>query len=186
MGFEKGNRRGSYWDDAKKIDQFIQDFPFHTTGRTEKDFENGFSLAMMTKQKEFNNEVITQVDKTKKVKSVHCFGKKNRPDLTFSEDGIAFEIKLITYGGLSEAIGQGFLYRLNYKFAFIILVISEYQDKEKTNSNRDLYYDISDGKEKDLEDILTYLSEEMNIFTYIVPAFDIKKTGKKKCIAFFK
>ena len=32
-------RRGKYWDDCKRIDSLINNFPFHTTGRNEKDFE---------------------------------------------------------------------------------------------------------------------------------------------------
>ncbi len=178
MGFEPVKRKGSYWEDVKKIDEVIKGFPFHTTGKSEKDFENGFSTALMTMQSEFKNEVITQIDKTRKVKSVFCFGKNNRPDLTLSEDGIAFEIKYLSYGGFNEAIGQSFIYRLQYKFVFIILIIDE--------KSKELYYDIAEGKEKNLEDILNYLSQTMNIFTYIVPAFEIKKLGTNKCLSFFK
>ncbi len=178
MGFEPVRRRGSHWDDSVKIDTIIKAFPFHTTGKTERDFENGFSTTMMTMQSNFSNEVITQIDKTRKVKSVFCFGKNNRPDLTLSEDGIAFEIKFVKYGGLNEAIGQGYIYRLQYKFVFIILVIDE--------NTKDLYFSIENGEEKDIEDILNHLAETMNIFTYIVPAFEIKKPGIRKCISYFK
>jgi hypothetical protein len=180
MGFEPVKRRGSYWEDVKKIDEVIKDFPFHTTGKCEKDFENGFSTALMAMQSDFENEVITQIDKTRKVKSVFCFGKNNRPDLTISKDGIAFEIKYFSNSsdGFNEAIGQGYLYRLQYKFVFIILVIGE--------KKKDLYYNIAEGKEKNMEDILYHLSKEMNIFTYIVPAFEIKKPGTSKCLTFFK
>jgi len=178
MSFEAGRRKGSVWDDANKLNTLLHDFPFHTTGKSEKDFEKGFSSHLMASKSNFKNEVITQIDKTKSVQSVYCFGKKHRPDLTINEDGLAVEIKFITYAGLKEAIGQGYFYRLRYKFVFLILVISE--DK------KDLYFNISEGKEKDLEDILESMSESLNIFTYFVPAFVIKKPGIKKCIAFFK
>ena len=178
MGFEPVRRRGSYWNDVQKVDEVIRNFPFHTTGKSEKDFENGFSSALMAMKSNFENEVITQIDKTRKVKSVFCFGKNNRPDLTISEDGIAFELKFVSYGGFNQAIGQGYIYRLQYKFVFIILVIDE--------ENKDLYYDIAEGKEKNVEDILFHLSETMNVFTYIVPAFEIKKLGTNKCLSYFK
>jgi len=178
MAFEKGIRRGPIWNDVKKVHDFINDFPLYTTGKTEKDFENGFSTTLMAVKKQFENDVITQIDKSQKVNSVYCFVKNNRPDLTIGKDGIAFEIKYTDYGSLNSAIGQGYIYRLDYKFVFLVLVISE--------AIKDLYYEIADGKEKQLEDILFHLSEEMNIFTYIVPSFPIKKVGTPKCLSFFR
>lgn len=177
MGFEPVRRRGSYWEDTVHVDKIIRDFPFHTTGDSEKEFERGFSTTLMAMKGSFQNEVVTQIDKMKTVKSVYAFGKNNRPDLTIGEDGIAFEIKFVTYGGLKEAIGQGYIYRLRYKFVFLILVISQ--------DSKELYFDLDEGKEKDVEDILISLAQEMNIFTYIVPAFDIKRAGVRKCIGFF-
>jgi hypothetical protein len=176
MGFEPSRRIGSLWNDAIKVDGIIRSFPFYTTGKSEKAFEANFSSHLMADSKIFENDVITQIDKTKKVKSVYCFGKNNRPDLTIGEDGLAFEIKYIDYGSLNAAIGQGFIYRLDYKFVFLILVLSE--------DAKELYYEIAEGKEKQLEDILKYLSEDMSIFTYIVPSFEIKKVGVTKCIPF--
>ena len=131
----------------------------------------------MAKKTNFKNKIITQIDKTEKVVSVYCFGKNHRPDLTINNDGIAVEIKFTSYGGLKEAIGQGYFYRLKYRFTFLVLVISE--------KNKQLYEDIENGKEKDLEDILKILAIEKNIFTYIVPSFVIKKPGIRKCICFF-
>jgi hypothetical protein len=40
-------------------------------------------------------------------------------------------------------------------------------------------------EEKDLEDILQHLAKNMNIFSYVVPAFNVKP-GIKKCIPFFE
>ena len=117
MGFEVGRRRGSMWDDVNKINDMVINFPFHTTGKSEKSFENGFSTAILTNQNNFENEIITQIDKTTTVKSIYCFGKNHRPDLTINNDGIAIEIKFVKYDGLKEAIGQGYLYR------FILIVI---------------------------------------------------------------
>ena len=177
MGFKPTRRRGQYWDDAHALHEFLCGFPFHTTGRKEHDFETGFGTAMLASQKQFKSQVITQIDKTTTVQSVHCFGKKHRPDITLDESGIAIEIKYITYDGLKEAIGQGFLYRMRYRFVFLVLVVSE--------ERKVIYDDLHAAKEKDLEDSLSYLAGQLNIFTYIVPAFSLKP-GVRKCFAFFE
>ncbi len=177
MGFEAVRRRGKYWDDAKELDSIINDYPFHTTGKNERDFENGFATTLMNNKEKFNSEVITQIDKTTTVQSVYCFGKRHRPDMTLDNDGIAIELKFVNYAGLQDAIGQGYLYRLNYRFVFLILVISE--------SRRKIYDDLDTKEEKDLKDILQHLADTMNIFTYVVPAFKIKP-GMKKYISFFE
>ena len=178
MGFEPTKRRGSIWEDAKTLNELILEYPFNMTGKDEKDFEMGFSSTLVNKKPPFNNSVISQTSKSAKVESVYCFGKNHRPDLTINEDGIAVEMKLVPYEGLKQAIGQGFIYRLRYKFVFLVLIIS---DEKKS-----FYEDLADGKEKDLEDLLSYLSEKMNIFTYIVPTFNITKPAMKKCVSFFK
>ncbi len=177
MGFERAIRSGKYWDDCKAVDSLIKDFPFHTTGKSERDFENGFATMLMTRKSSFNSNVITQIDKSTTVQSVYCFGKKHRPDMTLDENGVAIELKFVTYAGLKDAIGQGFLYRLRYKFIFLILVISQ----ERSS----IYEDLSMQKEKDLHDTLRYLADNMNIFTYVVPSF-LTKPGVHKCISFFE
>jgi len=177
MGFEPGRKRGQYWESCKKLDEIIRDFPFHTTGKSEKDFETGFSTVLMAREKDFRpTKVITQIDKASTVQSVYCFGKNHRPDITLGDDGAAIELKFVTYAGLREAIGQGFLYRLRYKFAFLILIISE--------DRASIYNDLAINEEKDLHDTLRYLADTINIFTYVVPAF-VPKPGIKKCISFF-
>lgn len=182
MGFELVRRRGKYWDDCKQLHRFLKKYPFHTTGKNERDFENGLAsfllgMEISSKEKPFNAPVISQIDKKTKVQSVYCFGKNHRPDIAFGENGIAIEMKFVTYAGLKEAIGQGFLYRLRYKFVFLVLIISE--------SRSVIYDDLHENKEKDLHDTLKYLAKTMNIFTYVVPAFEVK-LGKKKCISYFE
>ena len=177
MGFEAGRRRGNLWEDAKRLDRLIKDFPFNTTEKSERDFETGFATTLMATRLSFKNNIITQIDKSSTVRSVYCFGKKHRPDLTFNEDGIAIEIKFVSYAGLTKAIGQGYLYRLQYKFVFLILVISEERKR--------IYEDLNKREEKDLEDTLRHLAKRMNIFTYVVPAFNVQP-GIKKCIPFFE
>lgn len=178
MSFETGRRRGKYWDDVKKLDELFHDYPFHTTGKNERDFENGIASTLMAMRKQFNGKVITQIDKTTTVKSIYCFGKRHRPDFTLDENGVAIEVKFITYSQLKEAIGQGHLYRLRYRFVILLLIVSE--------AKKDVYVNIAEGKEKDLENVLQHLADNMNIFTYIVPAFKISQPGMKKCISFFE
>ena len=44
---------------------------------------------------------------------------------------------------------------------------------------KDVYEKAVNGEEKDLEDILKYLADDMNVFTYIVPAFSLKNNQKR-------
>jgi len=176
MGFEVARRKGNYWEDCKKLDELINNYPFHTTGKSERDFENGFASTLMTVKSTFNSSVITQIDKTSTVQSIYCFGKNHRPDMTLNDNGVAIELKFVTYAGLKDAIGQGYLYRLRYKFVFLVLIISE--------ERAYIYEDLHTNKEKDLQDTLRYLADTMNIFTYVVPAFDLKP-GVNKCISYF-
>ncbi len=177
MSFESSRRRGRFWEDAKVLHKIINDYSFDSTGRNERDFENGFASVMRTLEGDFNCQVITQIHKSTTVKSIYCFGKKHRPDMTLDENGIAVELKFITYAGLKDAIGQGYLYRLRYRFVFLVLVISE--------DRKSIYEDLSNEKEKDLEDTLQHLADNMNIFTYVVPAFSLKP-GMKKCYSYFE
>ena len=176
MSFKVGRRRGTYWDDCKELDAVINDFPFHTTGKNERDFEIGFATHLIAIEKMFNGTIFSQIDSATTVESVYCFGKSHRPDITIDHDGIAIEIKFITYEGLKNAIGQGFLYRLKYRFVFLVLVISEGRSK--------IYNDLHVHEERDMQDTLRYLAKSMNIFTYVVPTFKLNP-GTKKCISFF-
>ena len=179
MGFKSGKRYGSFWEDAKQLHQLIQKFPFNQTGKKEHEFEGKFASTLMFHESDFVSDIITQSDKSTTVKSVYCFGKRHRPDMalmTPEEDVIAIELKFITYAGLKEAIGQGYIYRLRYRFVFLILIISE--------RKKSIYEALDSGKEKDLEDTLSHLAQNMNIFTHVVPSFNLKP-GMRKCIHFF-
>ena len=46
-------------------------------------------------------------------------------------------------------------------------------------SYKDVYEKAVNGEEKDLEDILKYLADDMNVYTYIVPAFSLTKGQKR-------
>jgi len=98
-------------------------------------------------------------------RSVYLFGKKHRPDLTINDDGIAIEIKYLSgsLDGLKQAIGQSIFYRVRYRFVMNVFVIAE--------KYKDTYLKGANEEEKDLEEIFQDLSTDMNIFSYIVPAF---------------
>ena len=178
MSFESGRRYGRFWNDAIELNKLFRKHNFNNTSKNEREFEIGLANALDTLNDNFNCEIISQTNRRTTVKSVHCFGKNHRPDITLDENGIAIELKFIRGSGLKEAIGQGYLYRLKYRFVFLILVISE--------SKKSFYEDLCSGKEKDLEDTLKHLAKKMKIFTYIVPAFEPRKgPGMKKCQAYF-
>jgi hypothetical protein len=181
MAFKTGRKFGKYWEDVKQLDKYIHDHDFNSTSKTEKSFENGFANSLKALQDRFNTELVTQVHRSARVGSVHCFGKNHRPDMTYvdidkQDDIIAIELKKISYAGLKSAIGQGLIYRMKYRFVLIVLIMS---DKCK-----DTYLEIENGQDQNLEDMLKYLAEENNIFTYIVPAFPVKP-GIRKVISFY-
>lgn len=180
MGFEKGKRTGKNWEDILFIDSLIKNSDKKTngsimniTGKEEKDFELRFSSLLDANKVKLNGNLISQKNKDTTVKQIYCFGKKHRPDMTINDDGIAIEIKYINdnFDGVKMALGQSLMYRLRYKFVINVIVISE--------KNKDVYEKAVNGEEKDLEDILKFLADDMNVFTYIVPAFSLKNNQKR-------
>lgn len=180
MGFEKGKRTGKNWEDILFIDSLIKNSDKKTngsimniTGKEEKAFELRFSSLLDANKVKLNGNLISQQNKDTTVKQIYCFGKKHRPDMTINDDGIAIEIKYINdnFDGVKMALGQSLMYRLRYKFVINVIVISE--------KNKDVYEKALNGEEKDLEDILKYLADDMNVFTYIVPAFSLKNNQKR-------
>lgn len=180
MGFEKGKRTGKNWEDILFIDSLIKNSDkknngsiMNITGKEEKDFELRFSSLLDANKVKLNGNLISQQNKDTTVKQIYCFGKKHRPDMTINDDGIAIEIKYINdnFDGVKMALGQSLMYRLRYKFVINVIVISE--------KNKDVYEKAVNSEEKDLEDILKYLAADMNVFTYIVPAFSLKNNQKR-------
>ena len=180
MGFEKGKRTGKNWEDILFIDSLIKNSDkknngsiMNITGKEEKDFELRFSSLLDANKVKLNGNLISQQNKDTTVKQIYCFGKKHRPDMTINDDGIAIEIKYINdnFDGVKMALGQSLMYRLRYKFVINVIVISE--------KNKDVYEKAVNGEEKDLEDILKYLADDMNVFPYIVPAFSLKNNQKR-------
>jgi len=175
MGFEKGIRRGLAWDDVIAIDTIIKKTRFAINAKTERDFELYLTGKLTEHADKLNGKVFSQINQETIVKSVYCFGKRHRPDLTIDENGIAIEIKHLSgsLDGIKLALGQSLLYRLRYKFVFNIIIL----DKK----HKETYFKASKGEERDLEDIFKDMSEESNIFSYIVPAFPAEP-NLKSCI----
>ena len=166
MVFQPGPRRGNVWDDVRTLDTIIKNTHFKLNGKNERDFEFAFMSTVAANKDLIHGDIHSQVDKDTIVRSVYLFGKKHRPDLTINEDGIAVEIKFLSNSldGLKQAIGQSIFYRVRYRFVMNLFVI----DKKY----KDTYLKGAKEEEKDLEDICKNLSSEMNIFSYLVPAFD--------------
>ncbi len=175
MGFEKGIRRGSVWDDVIAIDQIIRRMSFALTANTEREFEFAFTQALAAHSDRLKGKIYSQTDQETIVKSVYCFGKRHRPDLTINEDGIAIEIKYLSdsLDGIKLALGQSLLYRLRYKFVINVFILSE--------KHKETYLKACNGEERDLEDIFKDLGSDSNIFSYIVPAFS-PVPNLKRCI----
>ena len=180
MGFEKGKRTGKNWEDVLFIDSLLKNADkkssgsiMNITGKEEREFELRFSTILDANKGKINGEIVSQQNKDTTVKQIYCFGKKHRPDMTINDDGIAIEIKYINdnFDGVKMALGQSLMYRLRYKFVINVIVISE--------KNKDVYEKAVNGEEKDLEDILKFLADDMNVFTYIVPAFSLKNNQKR-------
>lgn len=175
MGFEKGIRRGSVWDDVIATDAIIKKTRFALTVRSEREFEFAFTQTLAAHADKLKGKIFSQTNQETIVKSVYCFGKRHRPDITINEDGIAIEIKYLSdsLDGIKLALGQSMLYRLRYKFVFNVFILAE--------KHKDTYSKASKGEERDLEDIFRDLSQEENIFCYIVPAFSAAP-NLKSCI----
>lgn len=172
MGFKTGRRGSEIWNDVQVLDGIIGRTKFNISGKSERDFELLFTTTLSAHDK-IGRKLISQFDNETKVQSVYCFGKKHRPDLAIGDDGIAIEIKYIngSLDGVRDAIGQAIFYRLRYRFVVVLLVVAE--------KNQETYLKLVNGEEKDLSDIFKHLSDELNIFTYVVPAFTLKNNIKK-------
>ena len=81
MSFITGRKQGALWEDANRLLQIIKSHSFNITGKNERFFENALSNVLMSKQNEFKNKIISQIDRDVTVDSVYCFGKKHRPDI---------------------------------------------------------------------------------------------------------
>lgn len=116
MGFEKGIRRGSIWDDVIAIDAIIKKTLFALTGRSEREFKFAFTQTLAAHADKLKGKIFSQANQETIVKSVYCFGKRHRPDLTINEDGVAIEISYLSdsLDGIKLALGQSMLYRLRY------------------------------------------------------------------------
>ena len=177
-----GRKTGVIWADVKKMDRLLRNFHYELRAKTEREF--GIALSTIignSKRSKFKNSVYSEIDKTTKVPSVYCFGKKNRPDLAINHNGIALEYKFCNSDGLSKAIGQGMIYRMKYKFVFLVLILKSDPRTKK------FYLDYCNGLEEQelLSQLLTELAKSSRIYTYIIPSFNSADSKFKQFKAFF-
>ena len=192
MSFITGKKQGQYWEDAKRINKLIETFNFYQTGKDEAYFESNLASHFDSHREEFNLKLNSQRAGNSKVNGVDCFGKKHRPDIAFSnkktdEGIIAVELKYANYGKIAKAIGQCMIYRLKYRFVFMILVIPASTIKNPKNSNRlniEKYVSISNNKDEELISLCDSLKEN-NIFVFLAPAFKTEKIDAEKMISYF-
>ena len=71
---------------------------------------------------------------------------------------------------MKKAIGQSISYQVRYRYVMNVFVIAEkYKDTDLKGANEE---------EKDLEEIFQDLNIDMNIFSYIIPAFSLGQNIK--------
>jgi hypothetical protein len=168
MAFEVGRRRGKLWEDTRLLATIMEKEDFNVSGKGERQFEIQISGILKSRQSEFKHPIQSQYHNDTKVASAYFFGKKHRPDLSIDEFGTAVELKFIgkdlqDLNGVKTAIGQAMIYRLRYKFAVNVLVMS--------SAHKNLYEDAYKEHESDLHRVLRMMADEHNIFTIIRPAF---------------
>lgn len=179
MTFKKGRRFGSLWEDTKSVIEEISSWNTDITATSESDFEQSLSplLKRMENKGEIESPVITQKHRDRNVINYRFFGKGHRPDMALGEEGTAIELKFLdgNLNGAKEVIGQSHIYRLQYKFCILVLVVSE--------NNKDLYTTLDNGGEPQVNALFQHLAENNNVFTLIKPAF-ATDNGASKAITF--
>ena len=178
MSFAMGHRRGKLWQDTLALEEILRECDFNASGKGERDFEIQTAERLKGNKYNLNNKVISQYHNDGQVTSAYFFGKNHRPDLSLAEDGTAIELKFVdrNLNSVKHAIGQALIYRLYYKFAVLVLIISP--------DHKDLYEKAYLGQESHLDGLLENLENDMNVFTILKPAFKPRK-GLGETISFF-
>jgi hypothetical protein len=135
---------------------------FLLKARAEREYEQNV-VSYLQSSRRLRNNLITQVsdEEVDKITHANLFGFKHRPDVTIGNDGTAIEIKLITSGGgIRDIIGQGFVYRMSYRFVILVIV----DNTEDRN-----IVDLCSKKNSHEYAFLNYLAEEHNIFSIVGP-----------------
>lgn len=178
MSFAVGYRRGKLWEDTLALEEIIRECDFNASGKGEREFEIQTAERLKGNQNNLHNTVVSQYHNDGQVTSAYFFGKKHRPDLSLAENGTAIELKFVdtNLNSVKHAIGQALIYRLYYKFAVLIFVIS--------SEHKELYEKAYLGHESHFDGLLENLENEMNVFTILKPAFKPRK-GLGETISFF-
>jgi len=118
-------------------------------GKDERKFEDRLAGALGLK---FGKDLIDQRSKKQPMTSVPLFDHTHRPDMSIGTDGVAIEVKVITSGGsFREAIGQGLMYRVKYRFAIIIWI-----DPTKNKT----YIEAINRRNSDEKKFLSFLEQQ--------------------------
>ena len=179
--YKAGKRTGKIWNDLKNLDKLIKVKNFNQSVRNEKEYLHWLAGILSENSYEFSSSIKIETDRNKKVEGVFCFGRKHRPDISIGDNAIVIELKYIKKDNEDEfkrAIGQLMIYRIKYKFGILLIILSDEQ--------KELYYNIVKEKsERDFEELTDYLAKELNIYTYIIPDFNLKP-GIPKIFTSFK
>lgn len=162
FGFKRSRRHGIHFDLAREACTLLQTGNLLKKGRNEREFEQAI-VSVLESSPALAKNLITQVgdDEVEKVSQAHLFGFKHRPDTAIGLDGTAIEIKAVTRGfSVRDLIGQGFAYRVHYRFVILVLV-DQTPDRQVVQLCAD-----PDSAEANL---LRGLSEELGIFAVVGP-----------------
>lgn len=153
--FKKAKRGGNiYWNELQKAIGIIERINLNMKYEKESQFEDRISGAL---QPNFDN-FIDQRNIQQKMTRVTIFGHDHRPDMSIGIDGTAIEVKLGKTGqSFREAIGQSFIYRMNYRFVLIIMV-----DISKNKIYKEQFKDENCEEQKFIKEL-----QENNIYMII-------------------
>lgn len=162
FGFVNSRREGIHFDLARFAFKRLKKVNLSLKTNSEREYEQAI-VSNLQSSKRLRNNLITQVSdaEVEKITHANLFGFKHRPDATIGNSGTAIEIKLITNGtNIRDALGQGLVYRVNYRFAILVLADNT-PDKSVVELCRK-----SSSKEYEF---LMYLANEFNIFSIVGP-----------------
>ena len=170
MTFIRGKRTGKLWADVQTIINIVDDTNCNIGHKSERELESHLYGCIDSHKTRLNKSFIFQRNQNQTVNSAKFFGKSHRPDMTLDNDGLAIELKFVnsSLDSARTAIGQGFIYRKEYKFVVLILVIS----KKHADEFHSAYED--NIAKADKSNIFHKLADD-NIFTVVKAGFAPKK-----------
>lgn len=161
LEFKQAKRIGMHYDLAIEAVNCIRRGKFFLKGKKERDYENNL-VAVLESSKKLKNNIIVKIyeNQPETVTPSKLFGFKNYPDITIGNDGTAIELKVIRNSqSIRELLGQAICYRMNYRFAILVIVSPEYPE---------IFSLCSDRKTHEYR-FLKSLANEYNVFSVVGP-----------------